>query len=1165
MRIADIFRHDLDREIKEVIKVDDADVAGVSDELREYVVTDHIHDAFIEVLEHYRDSIRSPTEVVNTWVSGFFGSGKSSFAKVLGYILANTDLPGTTAADVFTAKLPTQQAKALLNAIGTQAPTFSVFVDLSASRNVAREGEAVVLPLYRELLTRLDYSRNLVLADLEITLEADERLDDFTDAFKRTSGHEWRSRRDKALALNEASRTLHEMDRATYPSADSYARSRPEVEVTNNWFAKRALDLLGRRRPELKRLVFVVDEVGQYVSRSVHRMLDLQGLAQAFQKEDGQLWLIATGQETLEDVVGALGDKRVELARVRDRFPLTVDLVPSDIEEVVSKRVLEKNELGADAVGRLYDRYANQLRANVTLDSPTRGDEFTGDEFTRVYPLLPYHIQLFIDAVSALRAHGGAGPMVGGANRTVIRLAHQLVKTALAAQDVGALATVPAAYDLMDEMIPTSWRGEIDQVVGRHSAESPEAEIVKTVALVSNVRALKLDAANLAVLIHRAANAESRLPSVSSALDVLKREETLRETEDGFRLQSPQEKDWEMLRRSRELRSGDFNRLLRETHLPAMLRGLAASAGGDFKRQFKVEVLYDDERLLDGEVALRVYEGATDQLQRAIQRSRESAHDNDVFLVFARSDKTWRYAEEVFRSQTIIKDAEARSLEPTETELLHEERKRYERSVRDLERSLAQDLMEGTVIFRGNSHALEGQDLRAALGMTVAARLAEIYTRLDEWTAPVARRDAVDLLRSEDLAGTPDYLGSAGLGVIKVEADGFKVDETGPVAQFVASIKERVDYGSEATGKFLETRFQRPPYGAELDVVMVVAAAAVRAGLVRVGQGGAWLSSRTDARLDQVFGAVPKFRAAVFRTREELDVNVRTRVAKLLHHDLVGERPGLPTEDLASFARQHLEKDREGIETISATLSGLGLELSEPIARARQILARMRSEDDETLVESLDAARADLKDGVLAARELKELIEDSERVGVLRDAQSLLGRDGHKLSSAGAEAVESVREILRMRHYVERFPELRGAVETVRADRQTAWEQARDRLQQAVESVREEASVLLDQVGEAQRAEFVSQVDAAELASHEAFETGPSRDTLMATAAQLPGLIDELREALARNEGRTVRRVPVRGLFAEPVRSEEDLEGLLARIRNAAEVALNDGEYFLLT
>jgi hypothetical protein len=395
---------------------------------------------------------------------------------------------------------------------------------------------------------------------------------------------------------------------------------------------------------------------------------------------------------------------------------------------------------------------------------------------------------------------------------------------------------------------------------------------------------------NVAVLIHPASEAESRQTAVIAGLDVLVREEALREGEDGYRLQSPQEKDWEKTRRSRELKTGDFNRLLREKHLPAMLRGLVAAAGAEFKRQFKVEVLYDDERILEGEVPLRIYEGGDDQVQRAVQRSRESAHENDVFLVLTRSEKTWRHAEEVFRSQEMIKDAEARSLQEGETELLHEERKRYERHVRDLERKLAEDLLNGTLIFRGNSEDLIGKDVRPALAATMATHLAEIYTRLDEWTAPVSKRDAVEILRADDLAGVPDYLRDSGLRVVKVEADGHKIDETGPVAQFLAAVKERVEYGSEPPGKYLENHFHRPPFGAELDVVMVVAAACVRAGLVRVAQGGSWLTSRTDARLEQVFGAVPKFRAAVFRTREDIDVNVRTRVAKLLHNDLVGEK-----------------------------------------------------------------------------------------------------------------------------------------------------------------------------------------------------------------------------------------------------------------------------------
>jgi hypothetical protein len=1157
VKISEIFRHDLDREIKEVIKVDDPDLDDLAEELSEYVVTEHIHDAFVELLEEYQESIKRPSESVNAWISGFFGSGKSSFAKVLGYILANPDLGQKTAAELLTDKLDTVQVKALLNTIQAEAPTFSVFVDLSSSRNVAREGESVVLPLYRELLQRLDYSRNFELAELEFTLEGDGRVDEFIAAFERANNRTWKERRDIALAKNEASKALHELDPSTYPSADSWVRSKPEVEVNANWFADRALDMLERRQPAKTRVVFIVDEVGQYVSRSVQRMLDLQGFAQSCQKKDGKLWLVATGQETLEDVVGSLGDRRVELARVRDRFPLTVDLVPSDIEEVVSKRVLAKSGEGATAVRALYDDHQNQLRSNVALDSATRGKDFSGDEFTRVYPLLPYQVQLFIDAVSALRAVGGAGPMVGGANRTLIRLAHQLVKTALAAQDVGALATVPMAYDLMDEMIPTAWRGEIDQVAQRHPDSPLTVDVTKTIALTSNIRALKLDDHNLAVLTHAAVDAETNRSPVRDALEVLVGEETIREGEDGYRLQSPQEKDWEKNRRAREMKTGDFNRMLREKHLKDMLRGLSASAA----REFKVEVLFDDDKLLDGDVTLRIYEG--DQLDRAIRRSREEAHHNDVFLVFSRSDKAWRDAEEVFRSGEAIKEAEARSLESAETELLHEERKRLDRAIRKFERGLREDMLGGALVFRGNERTVEGQDLRPALAAAMVSHVAEIYTRLAEFAAPVSRNDAVSLLRSDDLAGLSDHLGPDGLRVLKLDADGYTINETGPVEDFVREAKSRADYGQEATGKFLETRFHQPPYGAEVDVVVILGAAAVRAGLLSVTHGGVRLTSRTDARLEQVFSTLPKFRSTAFTPPpEDVPIDVRVRVARLLHEDLVGEKPPTATSELAAFARKHLESDRETVVSLTATLTGMQLQVPEAITRITNTLGRLRTEqDDDALIAALDTARSDLKDGILAARHIRELLDEDGALDTLAAARREL-TDAAELPEAAAHACTRGREILTSGTWPQDFAELRGALETVRAAREERWEDARRQLTDAIAGAVEQAAPLLAQVSEAARAEFESTLQELRVGDDADPETGPSREAMLARAGRIPQLLNNLRASIGRDT--PTRQVQIVDLYSEPVRSEEELAALLARVRQAAEEALEAGEYFIL-
>ena len=351
MRIRDVFRRPIDRTIAEVIQVEQADEHVVAGEIDEYIATENIVDSLTRTLEAYRERLSVPGEETNLWISGFFGSGKSSFAKVLGYLLENRTLVGQTATERFFARTEAPTAKALLNVIHQQPAPVVVFVDLLSNRNVHREGESVVLPMYRALLTSLGYASSIIHAELEIDLEATGSLADFELEFtKQYPGQAWQQRRDVTLAKPQASRTLHALDPSTYSSPDTFARTIDEPVINANWFADRALELVRRRGNGAQRLVFVVDEAGQYVSRSVDRVSDLQGVAEAFQRKRGPLWLMATAQEKLEDVVDSLEGKKVEMARAKDRFPLRIDLLPSDIDEVASRRILEKNDAGHQSI-----------------------------------------------------------------------------------------------------------------------------------------------------------------------------------------------------------------------------------------------------------------------------------------------------------------------------------------------------------------------------------------------------------------------------------------------------------------------------------------------------------------------------------------------------------------------------------------------------------------------------------------------------------------------------------------------------------------------------------------------------------------------------------------------------------------------------------------------
>ncbi len=232
MQIREIFSREIERDIKEVIKVDDA--SSVLDDIEEYIPTDHIEEEYIEVFELFKDTINNPSEKINVWISGFFGSGKSSFAKVLGYLLANPAVNDTTVADRFFELNDMPQVKALLTGIHATGPTEVVFLDLNTSPNVLEEGEPIVLPVYRTLLHEFGYSRDITLADLEYHLEGEGTLKAFTQKYENVYETAWESQRDVITAKNRASRVLHELDPETYPAADSFsnAASPPVITAT---------------------------------------------------------------------------------------------------------------------------------------------------------------------------------------------------------------------------------------------------------------------------------------------------------------------------------------------------------------------------------------------------------------------------------------------------------------------------------------------------------------------------------------------------------------------------------------------------------------------------------------------------------------------------------------------------------------------------------------------------------------------------------------------------------------------------------------------------------------------------------------------------------------------------------------------------------------------
>ena len=128
--IKTLFAKDIDRGIEEVIKVDQTDDTILRDEIDEYVVTNTIRSHYTAIFEAYRETPNKPHEGIGVWVSGFFGSGKSSFAKMLGLSVEGRKIAGEPAGERLARRANDNRFTVLLNTINEQIPTHAVIFDV---------------------------------------------------------------------------------------------------------------------------------------------------------------------------------------------------------------------------------------------------------------------------------------------------------------------------------------------------------------------------------------------------------------------------------------------------------------------------------------------------------------------------------------------------------------------------------------------------------------------------------------------------------------------------------------------------------------------------------------------------------------------------------------------------------------------------------------------------------------------------------------------------------------------------------------------------------------------------------------------------------------------------------------------------------------------------
>ena len=982
--IKSLFANDIHRRIEEVIKVDQTSDDILRDEINEYVVTDAIRSHYTNIFDAYRETPNKPHEGIAIWVSGFFGSGKSSFAKMLGLSIENRSVAGVPAGDRFAQRAGDNKLQVLLKAINEKIPTHAVIFDVSTDRGIRSGNQTLTEIMYGLFLQSLGYAKDLDLSELEIALEEKGQLEQFEAEYRRLFDKEWSTEKGKvAFALSEASRVLHSLDSATYPMADSWVKAvKNKADISPGKLAERANELMKRRRPG-QALMFVVDEVGQFVARDVQKMLDLQAVVQSLGvKGRGKHWVVVTSQEKLGELVSGLDDKKIELARLMDRFPLQVHLEPSDISEVTSRRVLSKNAGAQKALGELFDAHRGRFTEHTRLTADIKLPELTRDSFIDLYPLLPYQIDLIIQVVSGLRTQGGASKHVGGANRTIIKLAQQLLinpAVNLADLPLGAVARLDQVYDLVEGNIGSEVRAKISAIA--KELEHPLAQpVAKVICLLQYVKSVHRTAENIAAALHPGVAADSQLAAVKEALRQLEAANKVRRGDDGYRIPTPAEDDWERIRNGMSPKPGDSHRLYSEV-LASFWQPQPSHTLFETKT-FKAGLAIHGREVVGGDMMFHVYlaeDGAAFKALASELRARSQQERKNVFWAVSLNDAIDRETVELFRSKEMLARKEREAKTADETALIGEEKLRLRRHQDELRRLLKAACLAGSVSFRGNDRSPDDRavDMGKSAADILGDVLPEVFDRFKEAAArPADVKKGVDaLFTAENLQGLPSVFGS--LGLLR--------DERGrPSSGSRAAPWRKCSPGSRnvpTTGKLraggsslTSSRRSRSVGTSKLFGLLVLSL--LRAGKIQATSKGQTIDSATGIEARDTFSNNNFFRQASFRPKKGIEFEELVKASEAFRDTFGSEVGELNAGAIVSELRKEIARHEDTVasahgQLIAYRLPGGGV-LEGAIGQMKAIL---RGSEDNAIA-TFNASHRSIKDAIKRAAELEQALSE---------------------------------------------------------------------------------------------------------------------------------------------------------------------------------------------
>lgn len=1107
MNIRDLFdqTRPIDRPIRAVINYAADAEELLKQEISEYEITESLARHYERFMINLDTGFKSTgNHEVAVWVSGFYGSGKSSFTKYLGFAL---DPARKIGSDPFLTYLQNQfPSKALSSQLGILAknfPTTVIMIDLASVASADAANQGISRLIYHKVMQWAGYSKDEKIALLELMMERDELTSRFHELLKE-EGFEWHELQNDLLAANAiVSRIACKLYPKLWKDEASFSRIKVDSTYQEDERLKEMLALI-ERRSKNKRVLFILDEVGQFIEGTDRLISNLQGFAENLKNlGEGKAWIVATAQQTLP-LAGPL-------FKLKDRFPepLRIDIESTDIREITYRRLLKKSPEAVQALKKLFTEHSGALSTATQLKNTKHiQSNLDPESFSRLYPFLPQHFNILMELLRGLaRSTGGIGL------RSTLKVIQDVLVdikgtqqhgTLLADRPVGALASADLFFDTLRSDIERPHRPLVEAVakVGSHyGANSIHHRVAKTIAILQLIEGFPVSVANVAAMLHSAVDAVPLTEEVEKAVSAMRddKELPLEEIDGSLRFMSEAVSqilsEQGTLTPSTSEQSTILNEILRD-HIFSPEPSARLESTKSVKAQVKIlqgsmpiAVTHSKE---DVELHLELVPPA-DMATRTTERLNESRTPSNRNTVYLLGEEAYVIREalvRIYRCEEIHRRHRTEAAEKEVSQFIIAQTSRAQQLRRDLDTALQNAFLKGSFVFRGTGTAVSsrGTELRNACNNHLSHVAAEVYPSYKQAAQNVDGKVAEALLLTRDLSTVPssadplDLVEKAGAAT-KVRAD----------HGALVSLLDYLRVKGEVDGRKLLDDFNRPPYGWFKDTTRYLVSGLLIAQAIRIKVGSKWLETAGPQAIEALKNNNNFAKIDVATNDKQIPQETLNRAAKRLL-DLTGDKVLPMAPKISQAVLTHFPIFRNQYAGLPAELISYGLPGADRAQGLSKQLVQILDRDASDAPITLGAEEASLVDNLSWARDVQKALEnglgkEAKEAATLCSAVESLPKIGalQQLSSTSATERAELQEFLSREDFFTVAADIRNRLTGLRSQVKTAAQSLTEEVQvqladqqQNIESLQEWAALPAED-----RSEFSNQLSALALPAAE--------------------------------------------------------------------------------